>query len=310
MSRPEVFSALRRDLAFILDDVLDMQGLRACPQFSSFEADEFDAFVDAAVPIIEHADVRRMLLTQKVYVEGGLGLGLYCAKLIDQLATAPDEGTRQELDDLLQVLTPIAKAWPSEHGPQANDLAIQVMGGAGYTRDWPVERYYRDNRLNPIHEGTNGVQGLDLLGRKVMLHQGRGLRRLLERIRGAVERHASTTALDELTRELERAVGLVESTTATLTRAAATGKLRLFLANATEYLHMVGHVVIAWMWLEQAGAAHARLGEAAGERRAFLEGKVHAARFFTRHELSRIDRQAELLQRLDGTTLTMHADWF
>ena len=125
------------------------------------------------VPIVEHADVRRMLLMQKVYVEGGLALGMYCARLIDELATAENPEERERLDDLLQILTPIAKAWPSEHGPRANDLAIQVLGGAGYTRDWPVERYYRDNRLNPIHEGTNGIQGLDLLGRKVTMHQGR-----------------------------------------------------------------------------------------------------------------------------------------
>ncbi|MCR9159061.1 MAG: acyl-CoA dehydrogenase [Nannocystaceae bacterium] len=265
---------------------------------------------EPAVPILEHADVRRMLLTQKVYVEGGLGLGLYCAKLIDEHATATDAETKEALDDLLAVLTPIAKAWPSEFGPRANDLAIQVLGGAGYTRDWPLERYYRDNRLNPIHEGTNGIQGLDLLGRKVTAHQGRAFRRLLAAIRASIGRFESVEALQELTTALDGAVGLVAETTMKLGAAAMGGNVRLFLANATEYLHMLGHVVIAWMWLEQAGTAAARMDQASEDDRAFLEGKLHAARFFTRYELPRIERQAALLQRLDDTALTMPAGAF
>lgn len=258
------------------------------------------------VPIVEHADVRRMLLTQKVYVEGGLTLGLMCAKLIDELATAPTDPEREWLDDLLQILTPIAKAWPSEHGPRANDLAMQVLGGAGYTRDWPIERYYRDNRLNPIHEGTNGIQGLDLLGRKVTMHQGRAFRVLMSEIRGAIARHQGAAELDEVCDALTHAVELVTQTTLTLGAAAMGGDLRRFLANATEYLHMVGHVVVAWMWLEQAAAAARTLREGArDDQSGFLEGKLHAARFFVRYELPRIERQAALLSRLDDTALAM-----
>jgi butyryl-CoA dehydrogenase len=255
------------------------------------------------VAIVEHADVRRMLLTQKAYVEGGLGLGMYCARLIDDQATATDAAERQRLDDLLEILTPIAKAWPSEHGPRANDHAIQILGGAGYTRDWPVERYYRDNRLNPIHEGTNGIQGLDLLGRKVTMHGGRAFRVLLAEIQGAIARHRGPEPLDELCDALEAATQTVAETTVVLGGAAMQGRIRLFLANATEYLHMLGHVVVAWMWLEQAAAALRALPEA--EDRGFHEGKLHTARFFTRYELPRIARQAALLKRLDDTSLTM-----
>lgn len=258
----------------------------------------------AAVPIVEHADVRRMLLTQKVYAEGGMSLTLYCARLVDEAEDATDDASRQRCEDLLAMLTPIAKAWPSEHGPIANDLAIQVFGGSGYTRDYPVERYYRDNRLNPIHEGTNGVQGLDLLGRKVLLHRGRAFTRLASEIQSAIER---ATGFDELAADrdgLGHALGLVVETTGILGKAAASGQVRLALANATEYLHMLGHVVVGWMWLEQAMAAIK--GRDAGTTAAdFAAGKIHASRFFCRYELPRVDRQAALLNTLDDTTLTM-----
>ena len=127
------------------------------------------------VPIIEHADVRRMLLAQKSYVEGALALGLYCSRLVDEHDTADDAATGDQATLLLDVLTPIAKSWPSQWCLEANSLAIQVHGGYGYTRDYDVEQYYRDNRLNPIHEGTHGIQGLDLLGRKVTMQDGAGL---------------------------------------------------------------------------------------------------------------------------------------
>ncbi|MEN0064673.1 MAG: acyl-CoA dehydrogenase [Myxococcota bacterium] len=262
------------------------------------------------VPIVEHADVRRMLLMQKVYVEGGLGLGMYCAKLIDELETTTDEAARERIDDLLQILTPIAKAWPSEHGPRANDLAIQVLGGAGYTRDWPVERYYRDNRLNPIHEGTNGIQGLDLLGRKVTMHQGRAFRALLAEIQGSVARHRATPELEEICKALEAAIQTVTETTMALGAAAMQGQIRRFLANASEYLGMLGHVVVGWMWLEQAAAATAKLPQASEADRGFYEGKRHAAQFFIRYELPRIERAATLLRNLDDTALTMPDDGF
>lgn len=258
--------------------------------------------------IIDHADVRRMLLTQRVYAEGGMALAIYCARLIDEMATAVDDETRQSRDDLLQILTPIAKAWPSAHGPAANDLAIQVLGGYGYTRDFPVERFYRDNRLNPIHEGTNGIQGLDLLGRKVTMHGGRAFRALITEIGTAVERNAdrlASSGLAELTSDLKAALDEANETTMVLAGAAMKGELRLFLANASTYLDMLGNVVVAWMWMEQAATA-ARLLEEGDER--FLRGKLSAARFFFRYELPKIRIQAELLRRLDDTTLNLDPD--
>lgn len=258
----------------------------------------------ASVPIFEHADVRRMLLTQKVYAEGGMALTLYCARLVDDAEATTDEAARERCEDLLSMLTPIAKAWPSEHGPKANDLAIQVLGGSGYTRDYPVERYYRDNRLNPIHEGTNGVQGLDLLGRKVMMHGGRAFGRLAAEIQSAIERAEAFEELSSDRNALVHALGRAVETTSILGKAAASGQVRLALANATEYLHMLGHVVVAWMWLEQAVAAIK--GRDAGTLDAdFAAGKIHASQFFCRYELPHVDRQTTLLNALDDTTLTM-----
>ena len=249
------------------------------------------------VPIIEHADVRRMLLTQKVLVEGGLSLSLYCATLVDQLE-GEDRAARSRAEALLGLLTPIAKAWPAEQGPRANDLAIQVLGGSGYARDYPVERYYRDNRLNPIHEGTNGVQGLDLLGRKVFRDGGAALRLLLGEVGASVARHRHHAALAELCAGLDAGVRDVAETSAVLGSAAARGEVRRSLAHATAYLQMVGHLVIGWRWLEQASAA-------APHDSPFHRGKVHAASFFARVELPKVGRQAAMLRRLDDTAMTM-----
>src|SRR6202008_1544956 len=124
------------------------------------------------LPIIEHTDVRRMLLAQKAYVEGGLGLVLYSARLVDEQQTAETPEAREHAARLLDFLTPITKSWPSQWCVEANSLAIQVHGGYGYTREYNVEQFYRDNRLNAIHEGTHGIHGLDLLGRKVAAQDG------------------------------------------------------------------------------------------------------------------------------------------
>lgn len=203
----------------------------------------------AQVPIIDHPDVRRMLLAQKSYVEGSLALVLYCARLLDEQKTAPAEADRERAHLLLDVLTPITKSWPSQWCLAANDLAIQVLGGAGYTRDHDVEQHYRDNRLNPIHEGTHGIQALDLLGRKMTMQGGAGLALLTTTIGDTVERaHKAGGEAAELA---DRLAAAVDRVTAVTRRLWTDGDPVLALANASAYLEAVGHVVIAWMWLEQ-----------------------------------------------------------
>jgi len=257
------------------------------------------------VPIIEHADVRRMLLTQKAYVEGALSLCLYCATLVDRFEHGPDVDDRQRLRDLLDILTPIAKAWPSEYGLKANDLGIQVLGGYGYTREYPLERLYRDNRLNPIHEGTNGIQAIDLLGRKVTMNQGRALQVLLREIRGTADRAAADTRIGDHARALGAAVDTVEQVTVALGEAA--DEPARYLANASLYLDLLGRVVIAWMWLRQVQAAQ-RLDQTAEAD--FVAGKRQACQFFFRRELPAIEPLAALLIEHDDSALAMQARWF
>jgi hypothetical protein len=254
------------------------------------------------IPIIGHPDVRRMLLAQKAYVEGALALCLYGARLHDDSETAETEGERQAAAALLDFLTPIIKSWPSQWGLAANDLAIQVHGGYGYTREYPVERLYRDNRLNPIHEGTFGIQSIDLLGRKVLGDGGAALARLgaeMEREIGAAE---ADPELKPHAAALADARRLVAETTEVLARAAKAEGMAVALANSAVYLEMLGHVVVAWIWLKQAIAA--RRLQAGGDD-PFVAGKLAACGYFFRWELPRIGPQAALLQSLDKTTLRM-----
>ncbi|MGY1617174.1 acyl-CoA dehydrogenase [Geodermatophilus sp. SYSU D00691] len=251
-----------------------------------------------AVRIVDHPDVRRMLLAAKSYAEGGLALGLYCARLVDEEQTAETEEDRARAHLLLETLTPIAKAWPSQWGPVADDLAIQVHGGYGYTRDYPVEQFYRDNRLNPIHEGTNGIQALDLLGRKVVAQGGAGLRLLTETISATTARAAGTD-WSGFAADLDTAVVRLGSVTQTLW---STGDPELALANASAYLEAAGHLVVAWLWLEQVLAA----GTSSGN---FYEGKRAAARYFHRWELPRVHVQLDLLESLDRTVLDTDERW-
>jgi len=253
------------------------------------------------VPIIEHADVRRMLLAQKAYVEGALALNLYCGRLLDEQATGETDEVRTESTLLLDVLTPIAKSWPSQWCLEANSLAIQVLGGYGYTREYPVEQLYRDNRLNPIHEGTHGIQGLDLLGRKVVMQGGAGLALLTQTMgRTTAVAQAAGGELAELGAQLTTVVERIPATTMRLFTA---DSIEVSLANASVYLEAVGHAVLAWIWLEQLLAADGRTGD-------FYDGKRQAGRYFFRWELPKVAVQLTLLESLDTTTLDTSPAWF
>ena len=248
----------------------------------------------AQIRIIEHADVKRMLLAQKSYCEGALALELYCARLVDEQHTgAPEAADEARL--LLEVLTPIAKSWPSEFCLEANSLAIQIHGGYGYTRDFPVEQYWRDNRLNMIHEGTHGIQAADLLGRKVLMENGRGMQLLSARMQATM---AQAVAVPELAAYAAQLGDALQQVGAATQAAWATGNPAEALANAVPYMQAFGHTVLAWVWLDVALAtlrADATLSIAASA------GRMGAARYFYHYELPKIGAWLNVVNSRDTT---------
>lgn len=261
---------------------------------------------DAAKPqvrIIEHADVRRMLLAQKSYAEGALALELYCARLVDEHKT----GDAQAADDariLLEVLTPIAKSWPSEWCLEANSLAIQVHGGYGYTRDFPVEQYWRDNRLNMIHEGTHGIQAADLLGRKVLMENGRGLQLLAGRVKETIARAGGVPRLAAHAQALGASLERVAQATG---EAWSTGNPRDALTNAVPYMQAFGHVVLAWVWLD---VAQRSLALDASSALPATIGRMGATDYFFNYELPKIGAWLNVVESRDPTCIDMPEEAF
>lgn len=262
------------------------------------------------VAIIEHADVRRMLLAQKAYVEGGFDLVLYCARLVDDSQTLEDAAQREQAAQLLDLLTPIAKSWPSEYCLQANALAIQILGGHGYTRDHPVEQYYRDNRLNPIHEGTHGIQSLDLLGRKVGQHGGAALQVLRQRITDTCQRAEPFSELDALRQPLQALLARLSEVTLGLLGDLQQGSVNTALADSALYLKAFGHLVLGWRWLEQAVRAEQGRLAGNGADTDFYDGKLQAARYFLLREVPSCQHDLDILARRDDTCLAMQDAWF
>jgi alkylation response protein AidB-like acyl-CoA dehydrogenase len=264
-----------------------------------------------AVNIIEHADVRRMLLAQKAYAEGSYALVLLGTQLADDERTAATQEERDKAHTLLDFLTPMIKTWPSEYGPKANSLAIQVLGGAGYTNEHPVEMFYRDNRLNPIHEGTTGIQSLDLLTRKVPMNNMAGYQALLAEINSTIAQAAEHSDLAAVAEQLQAAIATLQTTTEGLLGAMMTENIDMALSNSVKYLELFGNVVIAWLWLKQGIVASAALAQQPHEADAnFYRGKIQAMRYFFSFELPEIDAWAQLLKDLDSTCYDMKPEWF
>ncbi len=260
------------------------------------------------VPIIEHADVRRMLLAQKAYSEGGLALCLYGARLMDDQHTHPDEQKRMEAGKLLDLLTPVIKAWPSEFGPKANDLAIQVYGGAGYTREYPVEQCWRDNRLNPIHEGTNGIQALDLLGRKVLMTQGQALRNFTKIIHKFCEANADNETLKELIEPLAASNKEWGDLTQSIGMQAMQNPDYAGGASV-DYLMYSGYVTLAYLWALMASKAQAQLDAGAGDED-FYKAKISTARFYFKRMLPRAKGHAESMLAGSDSLMDMPEEAF
>ena len=260
------------------------------------------------VRIIEHADVKRLLLTQKVYAEGALALCLQASAWFEDQHRHPDPLRRELSGHLLDLLTPVVKSWPSRYGCRSNDMAIQVLGGSGYTREYPVEQLYRDQRLNPIHEGTEAIHGLDLLGRKVRLADGLSLRTFLALVRQEAE--GANAQLQVFARALLHGADGLETATEKLV-AAQSSQPDLTLAHATEYLDVFGRVTLAWIWLKQACVAQRALDAGVGaDASHYYRGKLQAARHYFETELPLAHVQFESLASLSDTALEMRDEFF
>ena len=259
--------------------------------------------------IINHADVKRMLLFQKAVVEGAFSLLMYCSKLAD-LAHVEEGEAKERAHLLLDLLTPVAKSYPSEMCCLSTSAAVQILGGAGYTTDFPVEQYYREARIHPIHEGTTGIHGLDLLGRKITMHNGKGVQIFFEEVTKTLAEAAQLEALQPLCKQLENKIGKAQQATVYLLELAGKGEVEKYLSDATLYLEMFGIITIAWQWLKQAVLAQQKMVDAHDADKNFYQGKLMTTRYFYEYELIKVDGLAKRLQSVDNVTIAMQSDWF
>ena len=262
------------------------------------------------VPIIEHADIKRMLLFQRAVVEGSLSLIMLCSKYSD-LERVLEGDEKENVSLLLDLLTPVAKSYPSEMGIQSVSAGLQCLGGYGYCDEFPLELYLRDSRIHPIHEGTTGIHGMDLLGRKVVMKKGKAFQLYLEEVQKAVAEAESFEELKGMAQDLKSALENLQAVTLHLTSFAAKGEVEVFLADATLYLEYFGIISIAWQWLLQAVAAQKAINKGtSGDETDFYKGKLFTCRYFFSYELPKIQGLAQRLQTADGLTIEMNAAYF
>jgi butyryl-CoA dehydrogenase len=257
------------------------------------------------VSIIEHADVRRMLLRQKAIIEGSLALLGTVSRYSDIAAHGATDEARERADLLLNLLTPIAKTFPAEKGFESNVLAVQILGGYGYTSEYLPEAYLRDQKLNTLHEGTNGIQSMDLLGRKVMSKGGAPLRALAEEIGSTIARARKAGCDDTLCTALENAVGTVGAITIELGQRGMSGDADAMLGHSWDYLDMFATLVIGWQWLNM--AAVAKSAPLSDERKHAIDA---AAQYWIRTEVPRVELLASLCREHEDSYIKAEPDWF
>jgi butyryl-CoA dehydrogenase len=236
--------------------------------------------------IINHADVQRMLLTQKAIVEGALSLGMECNRLYDLTHATFGEERAQHLL-LLEILTPIIKTYSSEQGSRSAALAIQVLGGYGFTTDFPVQQHYRDLKIMSLYEGTTGIQSLDLLGRKVTMENGKALQLLAENILGTINKALAIPDLNEYGQLLGAEMKRMQRVLQYLSAFAMKGEIDRYLSDASIFMEMAGYLVIGWQWLKQAVAASEKINEKnfSSNTETFYLSKIHTMQFFFQYEL-------------------------
>lgn len=262
--------------------------------------------VEPQCAIINHPDVRRMLLLQRAVTEGALSLALQVGRYVD-LRTISSGDEAEKFGLLLEFLTPIAKSYPSEMGIHSVSAGLQVLGGYGYCEDFNLELFYRDVRIHPIHEGTTGIQGLDMLGRKVTMKKGRAFSLFVEEVNDVINSASAHSSLKPYAETLSAGLAAFIKTTETLLSPAVAGNNELFLADATLYLEMAGVIAISWQWLMQGITAVEGL-EKTGDAflRNFYRAKIHTMKFYYRYEFPAAETLSRIL--LDSEKLTAGID--
>jgi alkylation response protein AidB-like acyl-CoA dehydrogenase len=262
------------------------------------------------VAIIEHADIKRMLLFQKAIVEGSLSLLLQCSYYADLIRVLPNGEEKERMELMLDILTPVAKSYPSEMGVQSVSQALQCLGGYGYCDDFPIEQYYRDMRIHPIHEGTTGIQGIDLLGRKVVYHQGKAYRYYLTEVKQVIAQAKKVDELHAYATKLDEALDLLQEVTADIMKVSQTDGAEHFLADATPYLEFFGLTTIGWQWLLQGLTAVNALKEIpSGKESDFYQSKLQTLRYFFKYELPKTLGIAAVLKNKDNLTAEMESKY-
>ena len=260
------------------------------------------------VSIIEHPDIKRLLMMQKLAVEGSLALTLFCAFLYDRYLVETNESSKEEINLLLELLTPVAKSWPSEFCLEANKHAIQVLGGYGYTKDFPLERFYRDNRLNPIHEGTHGIQALDLIGRKIFANEGKSFIFLLTLVKETISKAKKDAELKIFGDQLDASIMQLESVVESIKLKRKNSSDYLALSSAGIFLDAFGLILIGWMWLKQGIIVFEKLR--VEDTNPFYLGKKSTIKFYFNHDLPKARERLDFISRFDSSFVEMESNWF
>jgi len=262
------------------------------------------------IPIIEHADIKRMLLFQRAVIEGSLGLLFQCT-IYNDLSMAAEGEDKEKYTLLLDLLTPVAKTYPAEMAIHSVSQALQCLGGYGYCDEFPIEQHYRDTRIHPIHEGTTGIQSMTLLGRNIVMKNGKALTLYLAEVESAIEKARSNPELAPQAGELKNAIERLKEVIGHLVGIATSGNIDLFLADATPFMEFFGIIAIAWQWLLQALAVQSALAKGASPSdEAFYTGKMYAFRFFFAYELPKIEGLARCLVSGNGLTVSVRPEFF
>ncbi|MCP4125031.1 MAG: acyl-CoA dehydrogenase [Bacteroidetes bacterium] len=257
------------------------------------------------VPIIQHADVKRMLLFQKSIIEGSASLLMLCA-MYEDLSFLGDEATREKYALMLDLLTPIAKTYPSEMGILSTSAALQIHGGYGYTRDFQAEKYFREIRIHTLHEGTTAMHGMDLLGRKVIMKNGQALMHLMQNVMTDIEKARQLEDLNDKAEKLYKQVKELQQLTMQLMMTAQKDGPEVFLSDATLFLELFSIITIAWQWLKMNTVALEEMETADACKTTFLKSNLLTGDYYFEYELPKV---AGLLVRLKSSNhLTVDAE--